>query len=657
MQRAHSSHAPLPGQAETRLAHCREGFLQTLREAADEALQHPDWPEVLGLVAGECFDDLAGRQARRWGEQVQGLTASRISLVHDQDMDLAVELMNLEQRLRSFCGRELAALHLRMKEVFEALGLSLGNELPLGPEAVCRALRALRDRERLKADEALQLIEQLEPALCSHLCSFYRTLEHHLAGPAAPAARPPAVVRQPVVQEAWIDGPAARSSLPIDPLASLRLSVLARREATTGGAAGMDAGLASVLVERVEAWLGERQQYGEGVPASLGGSELGALLAPNQAVAVEVIETVCNHAARAVDLPVPIRTVIGLLRVPLLRLALRSDTLLAEPRHPALRMLDLIADLGRSMAPDSSPDLPVCQSLLRLAQSLGKAQRVADKDLLGALGSVESLLESRQRAALERGAACIEVAHRLERREVALLQASQTVQDMSAEPCDAVAREFIEGYWVHVLAKVAYRYGPGGPKWVARLQPGKRLLEATRPNPDAATRQQLMAQLPALLTGLEEGLRYIGLGESHIREGLVPCKALLTALIAGQPKPAPLGRPPLGPSLTPLADVPHLSVLKHKQFFSGSLSLPAEWAEVDVGSRVALGLPDGSVMRGFVALIGAAQQLVLIADADGPALLAVTARALAQQAALPATRVFLDTSLVDEAATDRVINP
>ena len=653
MQRAHPSQLPSPGQTEARLAYCREGFLQTLREAADEAIHHPDLPEVLGVVAGECFDGAMGQRSRRWGEQVQGLTASRISLVHDQDMDFAVELMNLEQRLRSYCGRELAAVHLRLKEVFDAIGLTLGSELPLGPEVVCRALRALRDRERLSLDEALQLIGQLEPSLCNHLCSFYRRLEQQLAAPAAPLVAVPRVIDP----EAWIDGPAARSSLPIDPLASLRLSVLARREATVGGPGGMDAGLASVLVERVEAWLGERQKFGEGVPVSLGASELGALLAPNQAVAVEIVESVCNHAARAPDLPTPIRTVIGQFRVPLLRLALRSETLLAEPRHPALRMLDLIADLGRSMPPDASPELPVCQALLRLAQSLGTAKRITDKDLLGTLGSVESLLELRRRAALERAAACIDAAHRLERREVALLQASQTVQDMTAEPTDAVAREFIEGYWVHVLAKVAYRYGPGGHKWAARLQVAKRLLECTRPSPDAATRQQLMTQLPALLAGLEEGLRYIGLGESHIREGLAPCKALLAALIAGQPLPAPVRRPRMGPSLAPLGDAPHLRVLKHKQHFAGELSLPAEWADVDVGSRVALGLPDDSVMRGFVALIGPAQQLVLIADGDSPAVLAVTARALAQQAMLPVTRVFRDTSLVDEAATDRLINP
>lgn len=652
MQRAHSSSVHSSHLVETHLAVCREGFLQTLREAADEVIHHPDWLEVLDTVAGESFDELAGRRARRGFEQARGLTASRISLVHDQDMDYAVELTNLEQRLRSYCGRELAALHLRLKEVYNAAGLVLGDELPVGPEAVCRALRALQDRERLSPAEALQLIEQLEPSLCKHLCSFYRTQEHHLAGLTIPVDAP-----RPASAAAWTDNPAAHSSLPMDPLASLRLSVLARREARAGRPGGMDAGLASVLIERVEAWLGERQQYGDGVPTSLGSSELGALLAPTQAVAVEIIETVCNHAAGALDLPAPIRTVIGQFRVPLLRLALRSETLLAEPRHPALCLLDLIADLGRSMGPDSPPELPVCQALLSLAQSLGKAPRITDKDLLGALGSVQSLLESRQRTALARATACIDAAHRLERREVALLQASQTIQDMTAGPTAPVARDFVEGYWVHVLAKVAYRHGLGGPKWVARVAPARRLLDCARPSPEAAIRQQLMAQMPALLAGLEEGLHYIGLGESHVREGLAPCKALLAALISGQSPAAPARRPATGPSLAPQADVPGLSVLRHKQYFTGELTLPSDWADVDIGARVAVGLPDGKVMRGFVALIGPAQQLVLIADGDSQAMLAVTARALAQQAALPASRVFRATSLVDAAATDKLINP
>ena len=62
-------------------------------------------------------------------------------------------------------------------------------------------------------------------------------------------------------------------------------------------------------------------------------------------------------------------------------------------------------------------------------------------------------------------------------------------------------------------------------------------------------------------------------------------------------------------------------------------------------------------MRGFVGLIGPARQLILIVDGDGGEVLAVTARALAQQTASPQTQLFSDSSIVDEAATDRLINP
>ena len=113
----------------------------------------------------------------------------------------------------------------------------------------------------------------------------------------------------------------------------------------------------------------------------------------------------------------------------------------------------------------------------------------------------------------------------------------------------------------------------------------------------------------------------------------------------------------MGPSLSVQAGCPHLQVLRYKQHFVGDLSLPAEWADVEIGSPVAVGLPDGKVMQGVVALIGPAQQLVLIADPDSPVVLAVTARALAHQASLAPIRVLRPVSLVDEATTDKLINP
>ena len=640
------------------LADCRARFLETIQRAAGEAIRHEGWLDQLAQAAGECFDELSGSKERPGFEQMHGLTASHISLVHDDDMDYSVELMNLDQRLRDRCERELAALHLRMRILMAGTDAVLQKESPVGTESVCRALRALKEHEHLSAQEAMVLLKRLEEPLQRHLCVFYRELEHDLAEAGVDS-------RYRIVAPARSSlGPGSERaeevesprSLAIHPVDALRLSVLARRDMAPG-VAHLDPTLASALLERIEAWLGERQNYGSGVPQSLGTSELGALLAPAKAAAVEVVETVLTYVAASPSLPATVRMILAQLRVPMLRLALRSETLLAEERHPALRLVDLIANVGRTLPHDCPPELPVCRGLLLVVRPLQRVPRIEDRDFQVALTGAEVLLKSRQKGALARAAAYKDEAERLERREVALLQASRAIYLLIGHRAEAVAREFIEGYWVHVLAKAAYRYGTGSPQWTSRVQTAHRLLVSAMPEPDEVARQHLMAQLPALMRSLEEGLAWIGLAPERIREGLAPCLELHAALIAGRPGPEPRYRRPAVPVLGPVGERPDFRILRHKQYFAGELSLASEWAELEVGDSVSVGLPDGSTARGFVGLIGPARQLILVADGDSSDVLAVTARALAQQTASPQTQLCRDESIVDEAATDRLINP
>ena len=640
------------------LAECRKRFLETLWRAAGEVIRHQAWLEELTQAAGECFDELSGGKERQGFEQIHGLTASHISLVHDDDMDYSVELMNLDQRLRDRCERELAALHLRMRILMAGTDAVLQKESPVGTESVCRALRALKEVERLQASEAMVLLKRLEEPLQRHLCVLYRELEHYLADSGVDS-------RYRVVTPSRSSlGPgserasevAAPSNQPIDPVDALRLSVLARRDMAPG-VAHLDPTLATALLERIEAWLSERQNYGNGVPQSLGASELGALLAPTKAASVEVVETVFNYVASSPTLPTTIRMILAPLRVTMLRFALRSESLLAEERHPALRLVDLIANVGRTLPDDCPADLPVCRGLQLVVRPLLRIPRLEDRDFQVALTGAETLLKSRQKGALARAEALQDEAERLERREVALHQASRAIYLLIGHRSDPVAREFVEGFWVHVLAKAAYRYGTGSPQWTARVQTAHRLLVSAMPEPDEVARQQLMAQLPALMRSLEEGLAWIGLPPEHIREGLAPCMEMHAALISGRPGPEPRYRRPSVPALGPVGERRDFRILRHKQYFDGELSLSAEWVELEVGDCVAIGLPDGSQMRGFVGLIGPARQLILIADGDSSEVLAVTARALAQQVASPQTQLFHDRSIVDEAATDRLINP
>ena len=59
---------------------------------------------------------------------------------------------------------------------------------------------------------------------------------------------------------------------------------------------------------------------------------------------------------------------------------------------------------------------------------------------------------------------------------------------------------------------------------------------------------------------------------------------------------------------------------------------------------------------GFVAMLAPLRQVILIADGDDNVQLAITARALSQQVELPETQLFRPVSIVDEAASSKLVH-
>ena len=134
--------------------------------------------------------------------------------------------------------------------------------------------------------------------------------------------------------------------------------------------------------------------------------------------------------------------------------------------------------------------------------------------------------------------------------------------------------------------------------------------------------------------------------------------ALHANLIAGKPAPEFVPRrSSCRPTLGSRSEKTGLKVLKHKQYVPGELPLPPAWAALEVGDTVSVALPDGSVMRGFVAMLAPLRQVILIADGDHNMQLAITARALSQQVELPETQLFRPASIVDEAASNKLVQP
>lgn len=156
-----TSTASAPQSAQERLRdHCRSVLLASL-EAFARGLGFVQQETIAAFLdeAARCHDELAGLHDRRGFEQAHGLTASRISLVHEHDLEFTLELTALARRLRDYCGGELSRLHLRYMTLLGQRDAA-AEQTPVGPETVCRALRALSDAAGFDPEQRLQFLER-----------------------------------------------------------------------------------------------------------------------------------------------------------------------------------------------------------------------------------------------------------------------------------------------------------------------------------------------------------------------------------------------------------------------------------------------------------------------------------------------------------------
>lgn len=190
--------------ADELIAECRATLLSTVEETFRAMRMSDDaWLATARSAAGQRFDELSGIRDRRGFEIARGLTASRISLIHEEDLDFSIELTELARHLHDRLEAELIPLSQRMRIILSQTEV-IPEQLPQGPETACEALRALAGAAGLETEARMKLLERLREPLAQHLGALYerqnkrldeagiKTSHAPLADPRkpAPSARP-----------------------------------------------------------------------------------------------------------------------------------------------------------------------------------------------------------------------------------------------------------------------------------------------------------------------------------------------------------------------------------------------------------------------------------------------------------------------------------
>ena len=144
--------------------------------------------EAVRRGSGRFFDEITTNKTRAGFEQARGLTASKITLVDDNQLELSIRLGEVTRRLTDVCAVPLAKLFPRFVTLLDRPDME-ADENPVGPEAVCAGIGEAFGELGLKVGQSLERLIAIEATLAQELPLLYAKLNELLVNRQVQPAR------------------------------------------------------------------------------------------------------------------------------------------------------------------------------------------------------------------------------------------------------------------------------------------------------------------------------------------------------------------------------------------------------------------------------------------------------------------------------------
>lgn len=663
------------------LAEVRAVFLSRLsRSVRAVGISSPAAIEALQAGAGQFFDDMAERGVRPGFEQAAGLTASKIMLVDDNQLELSIQLNEWTRRLFDHSGPILAKLHQRFITLLGRPDLA-GTDLPIGPDGIRAGLTELMAAFGATHAESLTRLAEIGDQLLRDLPVVYAEVNELLASRDVRPGRLPQV-------EAGRGGPGAAGARPArrkdDPLNSLQRVVFDTRLPAAGAVggnapqAGMSAGgggaagaaLDAALLERLLAQLDARQQqsdldlFADAVARpdqlqSLKSGELAPMLRGQDAACLDVLALLFEAMFNDSRLPDAVKAAMARLQIPLLKAAILDPSFFSDREHPARVLLDTMAMTAVGLESATDGDHPVCVELRRVAVAV-QAEFASDVEVFSRLATeLETFIARRDHDLLDAAQRFVPLAVSQEEDEVAALEAQRAVRTREVAQAPRPIADFLDRDWRRVLA-LAWRHGgEDGKEW----QDGKTVMDdllwSVQPKSGNEERARLATLVPSLLRRINDGLHRAGLVPQERAAFFDACFVMQTAALRGNPIADELGPTPEARAggdgaelVTRQADGLTLKVVRLRESTSGGAGALA--AGLQTGDWVEFHDRDDSIQCGCLAWVGPTLGLCLFANPEWDYAICIAPSILEEQLAVGQATV-LDAHALFDGAADKAL--
>ena len=532
----------------------REPELRELYQSGHELLSNNSagllrrFHETFTADCDRSIAELTGQGRDAWD------SVGELSLVDAQDFERDLAVGKLAAKATYACSQQLTALERRLAVLLDLKRLDADSN-PLGPRRLFNAFVRASTGNWAGDQLSLVLLETLEHYTAEALPGLYRELNQYLVDKDV-------LAKLPLLNE---DGPAEEVPRPTrgggggggegggssDVFVQLA-GALARSRRQDPGAAAAAAAVAGlqglgigagadpmgeqsaqfaplVLSQLITGLTGLQRgtpqaaaslgvETGEFDPSSsellhsLGDSPLLRWLKPNDAATVDLVAMLFDCMFSDPEVPARLRGELGRLQVPVLKAALMNKGFFTDQRHPARRLIDVIAGAVRGWAPRDQDTL--MRAISSAVDDINAGFEDDTSVFAAQIERLEAILHGADRRARDKVSSLV---HKLEQRDRKLV-ADATVADHVARRCAGAAvppviDNFVKDTWQAVLRRTYIVEGDNSAAWQQGLATLEDLLWSVQPKSDPAERRKLMGVLPDLLQRLSEGMERIGRGD------------------------------------------------------------------------------------------------------------------------------------------------
>ena len=560
------------------LQECRAALLEGLVLAVrDGGVSDREAIAALQEAAGAYFDEMVSSVHKPGFEAADGLTASRISLVPESELELEIELGNLARRLSERLLDHLRRVYLRLVTLLNRPDLPTeGN--PAGIDCIKEGLTRMFSVLNQPIERALARLESIESCLERNLPGLYdqlvAILDRHQVKPAVarvsahsgapgggasggsstgerPAAAPAATPAVPESGSAAEPQPVPLQGITQEMLNRLfaRLDLLEANGVPSGaplqtGQPAGQPGFAGIN----PALLANLAQLAQPGGAGASGEGLGK--------AVDHLARIFTAIFEHPMLPDAVKSAIGSLQSTIIKAAMLDGSFYTAEQHPIRRLLQCMIEVSIGLPPDTGHDHPCCAAVREAATRLRKEFSGDIRIFRHALAEVEVLAAVREEQIKETAQRFTALLDNWDKLEQAHAVVGACVEELLNDAVPTELASFLRYDWARVLQKDFVEHGAQSAEYLANRKLAKELLQSIQPVQGAEERKQRVAAIPALLAALNAGFERIQLSKAERDAFMDSCFKLQTNALRGIAPPAPPApvKPPV--AAAPKADAP-----------------------------------------------------------------------------------------------------